>query len=537
MKRIFIVLVALMILLTSVSFAEDLSALSDEELFTLCRDVLDEIERRHSAPAGSEAQEDLPAFATLNEALAAAEDGFASWGQADYIIAAMKHDGKYYRLITMLDDHAKELYRAWETDDYSGYEAYREYAFTLPVSRIEELMEMPLEQAELDALVGKTLPELLTEGFEPYCVYIEGPGRDNHTIGLSFGLYSYDFEFDMTDDEYAKYCDDDVTGDWPAKCIYYNGFANRVFSLDYNADGSLRTGTAPIREKTAEPADTDAMLDLKVKNGEFTGFSYRALWPDNVSFTSPEPAEEPAAKTPEISDSTVLYYLPRSLKNEYHLDPNCSLYNPDCLPLPCSFTYAELSDDMYRDLEPCPNCGAPERPLRFATLRDAMNTQAEQQSVSERSDRIVLLMEKDGEYLRVITMLDARAKALYAVMQEDEPSHQAFTSYAWGLPVTSVEKFTSKPLDQWELGSMSGKTIRELIGSRTDCFTPYQDVSDPPVVELSFGLFSYNFEVDTTREEYLKLQDTDAFWDLKVKNGTFSGFSYHALDMDSIEEP
>ena len=134
-------------------------------------------------------------------------------------------------------------------------------------------------------------------------------------------------------------------------------------------------------------------------------------------------------------------------------------------------------------------------------------------------------------------MLDARAKALYAVMQEDEPSHQAFTSYAWGLPVTSVEKVTSKPLDQWELGSMSGKTIRELIGSRTDCFTPCQDVSDPPVVELSFGLFSYNFEVDTTREEYLKLQDTDAFWDLKVKNGTFSGFSYHALDMDSIEEP
>ena len=891
MKKIFIVLVALMILLTSVSFAEDLSALSDEELFTLCRDVLDEIERRHSAPAGSEAQEDLPAFATLNEALAAAEVGFASWGQADYIIAAMKHDGKYYRLITMLDDHAKELYRAWETDDYSGYEAYREYAFTLPVSRIEELMEMPLEQAELDALIGKTLPELLTEGFEPYCVYIEGPGRDYHAIGLSFGLYSYDFEFDMTDDEYAKYCDDDVTGDWPAKCIYYNGFANRVFSLDYNADGSLRTGTAPIREKTAEPADTDAssdlpafatiseayesseggsmlvgtpydlvfvleyggksyrvisqlddrakelynagnsadgtfsisdefyeyaqalpvtsieelpeqpmtqaeidalngktvreliregyeysiyyddagmcsrigllkglysydfdtdeafekyresrnlndlmdvkvsngaysgfsgsavdlsyplektpetepaaeepagsselrpdlssfasigdafygagekttysaddrgfalaieyngkyyrlfaeadehakelfravqesnysesayetfnryseklpvtsieempvppldqyalnalngktireltadensyystyvdvpsppavvitiglydynftvdvsreeflkvvdtdaMLDLKVKNGEFTGFSYRALWPDNVSFTSPEPAEEPAAKTPEISDSTVLYYLPCSLKNEYHLDPNCSLYNPDCLPLPCSFTYAELSDDMYRDLEPCPNCGAPERPLRFATLRDAMNTQAEQQSVSERSDRIVLLMEKDGEYLRVVTMLDARAKALYAVMQEDEPSHQAFTSYAWGLPVTSVEKVTSKPLDQWELGSMSGKTIRELIGSRTDCFTPCQDVSDPPVVELSFGLFSYNFEVDTTREEYLKLQDTDAFWDLKVKNGTFSGFSYHALDMDSIEEP
>jgi hypothetical protein len=100
-----------------------------------------------------------------------------------------------------------------------------------------------------------------------------------------------------------------------------------------------------------------------------------------------------------------------------------------------------------------------------------------------------------------------------------------------------VEKFTSKPLDQRELDSMSGKTIRELIGSRTDCFTPYDDVSDPPVVELSFGLFSYNFELDATREEYLKLRDSDAFWDLKVKNGTFSGFSYTALDTDGSEEP
>ena len=888
-KRIFIVLVALMILLTSVSFAEDLSALSDEELITLCRDILDEIERRQSAPADSGTQEALPAFATINEAQAAAEDGLASWGQPDYIIAALKTNGKYYRVITMLDDRAKELYRAWETNDYSGYEVYREYAFALPVSRVEELIGMPMTQAELDALAGKTLPELLAEGFETYSVYVEGPDRDNHTIGLSFGLYSYNFEFDMTDEDYTKYMDEDIIRDWPAKRARHCGFANRVFFLDYNADGTRRTGTASVGEEAAEPADTatglpafatvseaclfpsdygftsgnpdsivhvmevngrffrvvallddhgkelynagrgedggitisdefyeyaetlpvsyveeftvkpmeqaeldamagrtireleqeygcrlavpggvippatielyigiytyifkldgtytgsrdnldwvalenmtvkngtlsgfsddatsldynadgtytnpwdteepagssellpdlpsfasigdafygagenttysaddrgfalaikyngkyyrlfaeadehakelfqavqesgysesayetfnryseklpvtsieempvppldqyalnalngktireltadenayysthmdvptppvvvitiglydyiftvdttreeylkvvdtDAMLDLKVKNGEFSGFSYRALWPDNAAFTSPEPAEGPAAGTPEISDSTVLYYLPCSIKNDYHLDPNCSLYNPDCLPLPCSFTYAELSDDMYRDLDPCPNCGAPERPVPFATLRDAMNTPAEQQSVSERSDRIVLLMEKDGEYLRVITMLDARAKALYAVMQEDEPSHQAFTSYAWGLPVTSVEKFTSKPLDQWELGSMSGKTIRELIGSRTDCFTPYQDVSDPPVVELSFGLFSYNFEVDTTREEYLKLQDTDAFWDLKVKNGTFSGFSYHALDMDSIEEP
>ena len=437
MKRIFIVLVALMILLTSVSFAEDLSALSDEELFTLCRDVLDEIERRHSAPAGSEAQEDLPAFATLNEALAAAEDGFASWGQADYIIAAMKHDGKYYRLITMLDDHAKELYRAWETDDYSGYEAYREYAFTLPVSRIEELMEMPLEQAELDALVGKTLPELLTEGFEPYCVYIEGPGRDNHTIGLSFGLYSYDFEFDMTDDEYAKYCDDDVTDDWPAKCIYYNGFANRVFSLDYNADGSLRTGTAPIREKTAEPADTDASSDLPVF--------------DTV----------------------------RGVRDNY--------------------------------------------------------TSAFPSYASGNPDSLVLLKEINGRYFRAVTMLDERGKELYqAGMREEEgfTISDEFYRYAETLPVSYVDEFTVKPMEQAELDAMAGRTIRDLE-KEYDCrMSVSRGVVPPPDVDLLIGVYRYTFQTDGT---YTGSQD-DLDWlalkDMTVKNGVLSGFSSRAADSD-----
>ena len=486
-KRIFIVLVALMILLTSASLAEDLSALSDEELFTLCRDILDEMERRQSAPAGSGAQEDLPAFATINDAMAASEGSSILVGKPDNLVFVLEYGGKSYRVISMLDDRAKALYKAGMSADggISVSDEFYEYAQTLPVTRIEELTERPMTRAEIDSLNGKTVRELLSEGYE-YSIYYDGDEMGSD-IGLQKGLYSYNFD---TDEAFGKY---------------------------------------------RESRNLNDLMDVKVSNGAYSGFSGSAA---DLSYPLGEtPEEEPAAGAPEISDSTVLYYLPSSLKNDYHLDPNCSLFNPDCLPLPCWFTYAELSDDMYRDLDPCLNCGAPERPVPFATLRDAMNAPTEQQSVSERSDRIILLMEKDGESLRVITMLDARAKALYAAMQEDEPSHQAFTSYAWGLPVTSVEKFTSKPLDQRELDSMSGKTIRELIGSRTDCFTPYDDVSDPPVVELSFGLFSYNFELDATREEYLKLRDSDAFWDLKVKNGTFSGFSYTALDTDGSEEP
>ena len=261
-KRIFIVLVALMILLTSVSFAEDLSALSDEELFTLCRDVLDEIERRHSAPAGSEAQEDLPAFATINEALTIPVP--ASLDSDDTaVVLGMEYEGKYIRVIAMLDERAKELRRAAPlSDDFSGWTAFDQYAYELPVTRIEEFTEVPKSQAELDALVGKTLPELLQEGYTAYAVWGEGESRDRHVIALASGLYSYAFEFDMTDEDYTKYVDEDLIGDWPAKSVRFHGFSNEALSVDYNPDGTRRTGTAFIREKAAEPADTDASSDL-----------------------------------------------------------------------------------------------------------------------------------------------------------------------------------------------------------------------------------------------------------------------------------
>ena len=149
-KRIFIVLVALMILLTSVSFAEDLSALSDEELFTLCRDVLDEIERRHSAPAGSEAQEDLPAFATINDAQAVSEGGSMLVGRPYDLVFVLEYGGKSYRVISQLDDRAKELYNAGNSADgtFSISDEFYEYAQALPVTS----MDMPTLRPSRDSI-------------------------------------------------------------------------------------------------------------------------------------------------------------------------------------------------------------------------------------------------------------------------------------------------------------------------------------------------------------------------------------------------
>ena len=436
-KRIFIVLVALMILLTSASLAEDLSALSDEELFTLCRDVLDEIERRQSAPAGSETQEDLPSFATINEALAIPVP--ASLDSDDTaIVLGMEYEGKYIRVVAMLDEHAKELRRAApRSDDFSGWEAFDQYACELPVSRIEEFTERPKNQAELDALVGKTLPEILQEGYTSYAVWGEGEPRDLHVIALASGLYSYAFEFDMTDEDYTKYVDEDLIGNWPAKSVRFYGFSNEAMSVDYNPDGTPGTDTASIGKAAAGPADTDASPDLPVF--------------DTV----------------------------RGVRDNY--------------------------------------------------------TSAFSSYSSGNPDSLVLLKEINGRYFRAVTMLDERGKELYqAGMCEDGgfTISDEFYRYAETLPVSYVDEFTVKPMEQAELDAMEGRTIRDLE-EEYDCrISVSRGAVPPPAVDLSFGIYRYTFEVDGTYTGSADELDWFALKDMTVKNGVLSGFSSRAADSD-----
>jgi hypothetical protein len=74
-----------------------------------------------------------------------------------------------------------------------------------------------------------------------------------------------------------------------------------------------------------------------------------------------EPVSAPEETLPEASDDTVLYYCPEG-GSYYHADRNCQLVNEKYLPLEGTFTYAELEDEPYRDLQPCKICEAPPRP-------------------------------------------------------------------------------------------------------------------------------------------------------------------------------
>ena len=222
MKKILILLLAVMVLVSSVSLAENPASLFSAEL----RDF------RSAVDAAGE-------FVSVS-------------GDIDYLAAAMEKDGKYLRVVTILDDHAKELYMtAMDTEDNGEtFDAFQAYAWSLPVSYTEEITQEPKDQAELDAQAGRTVGQLVAEG---YYIYGSGGGIGLPTvIDLSFGLFNYEFEVEATFEEYQKYQERDDLESMILKSGKFSGFSSFATDPDYLADGTCKPYVVP--NITAEEA-------------------------------------------------------------------------------------------------------------------------------------------------------------------------------------------------------------------------------------------------------------------------------------------
>ena len=182
--------------------------------------------------------EGLPTFATFSEAAEAAGETDMIGGTEDYLAAAFCLNGRYLRAVTLLDDRARELYdAAMEAENFSAaMEVFDSYAWSLPVSYVEEL-EPPMEAAELDALSGKTVRELKQEG---YFLYAHGGGEATPVVfTLSFGLYNYDFDVDVTYEAYLERMEKDDLEDVKVKHGRFSGFSGFATDLNYHADGTM----------------------------------------------------------------------------------------------------------------------------------------------------------------------------------------------------------------------------------------------------------------------------------------------------------
>ena len=171
-----------------------------------------------------------PYFHTIREALDTSE-GYAAINETDdFVTLILEKDGKTLRVVTMMDEHAKDLYlTAMAEEDSSAFEVFDAYAWNLPVSYSEEITAAPLEQAELDALAGRTIRDIMQEWQCKGFVTSSSSGNDKTVISLDYGLYHYSFEVEGQGNmELAKV----ITGEM-------TGFSRAAFDLSCHADGTF----------------------------------------------------------------------------------------------------------------------------------------------------------------------------------------------------------------------------------------------------------------------------------------------------------
>ena len=160
--------------------------------------------------------------------------------------------------------------------------------------------------------------------------------------------------------------------------------------------------------------------------------------------------------------------------------------------------------------------GAPE----FATFGDAFDAAGEEPVYGGSDEYIAVIVEKDGNYYRVVSELDEKGQELDAVALESDiddldEAIDAFDKYVRTLPVSYVELFTVQPMSKAEIDAMTGKTFAQLEEEGyeyTESGT--EGAEDNIVFRMAYGVYSYDCVVDSNAEDYHKRQEEDNFDDL-----------------------
>ena len=210
-------------------------------------------------------------YANFGEALDAAGEDAVVGGGEDYLAVIVEKDGKYIRVVTKLDDKAMEMDEAAmeaEDDMDALIEAFDKYVRTLPVDYTEEFTVQPKTQAELDALVGKTIGDLEEAGYE----YAEfGSEGDENTIifKMADGLYNYDCLVDSNADDFAKRQENDDYDSLVIKSVTFTGASLFATDLNYHADGTVEQVENELDVEEMEALLTDLVgLDLEEADDE-----------------------------------------------------------------------------------------------------------------------------------------------------------------------------------------------------------------------------------------------------------------------------
>lgn len=211
-----------------------------------------------------------PMYATVGDALAKAGEMPIAGGEDGYYAVVTEEDGKYYRSVAETDDRYDELQQAaWDAEPEemeAAFVAMDEYVKTLPIAYSEVFTAVPMSQADMDALVGKTLGELREAGYEEKQSGTEG---DDIVYVMRNGLFEYAFTVDADFDAYEKAQEEwpDGGSDFVIKSVSCSGITGDAVFKRFHTDGTIEEIADPFEGYADLIADVQAMIE-SVQGGD-----------------------------------------------------------------------------------------------------------------------------------------------------------------------------------------------------------------------------------------------------------------------------
>lgn len=246
MKKTFMLLVSMMLLFTTIAFADESPLMTDSFRFE-----------------------------TFGDAVVSMEEGDAFTVSDRNAVAVLIRNGRCFRVVASFDERAEELYKVYhENGNFTNdeYQAFYEHIKTLPVQYTEELMVVPLTQDELDAIAGKTIEEAMSE---PWNLSMRNyPDDAEAGNDLAFPMVKGFCEYDLVINEPFEVYQERRTGDrydpvtimslknyldLTVKHVRYTGISSsNALNLRYLADGTIKRDI----EVFPEGYDYDLMVEI-----------------------------------------------------------------------------------------------------------------------------------------------------------------------------------------------------------------------------------------------------------------------------------
>lgn len=214
-----------------------------------------------------------PLFATVGDAIDAAGENPIVGGEEEYYAVVTEKDGKYYRSFAELDDRYRELQSAiWDAEPEqmeAAFAAVDEYVRTLPIVSSEEFTAVPMAQADMEALVGKTIGELREMGYEDRQggTDIDENGEIIIAYVMRNGLFDYCCVVDADYEAYEKAQEEGTDGNFVVKSVKLYGITGEACFKRFHTDGTVEAEPDPFADFTELIADVQEIIG-KIQNGE-----------------------------------------------------------------------------------------------------------------------------------------------------------------------------------------------------------------------------------------------------------------------------